>query len=389
MPTSSSMAACARPAPRRPRASAGPPLRGARPAPDGAVDGPTPGRRPDSRRRRWRCPRLCARARGGRRAGAPGARRRHPRGARFHDRPPSARCRRAAGWRPGSSPRRWPSSQLALVAGGITAYEACALGVPVVAVSVVPAQQPTVRALARRGAAVNGGPLGATGAERRVAGQMAQLLAAPAASGAWRRPGGASSMAAVPRASPPPSAPWRSREAAVAETRAILFDLDDTLYPLARFVMSGFAAVAAPSNAGGRCRAPPRSRRSVSASAWPADANCRCSPTRHGLPADVVAQLVDVIRLHVPDLRLPDLSAGVLGGPARRLAPRRRHQRTARHPGAQGAGPGSAPLCRHGRLCVRTRQRRGQARAGTVSRSLPPTRCAGRAHRVRRRRPRL
>ena len=93
--------------------------------------------------------------------------------------------------RPALSSARWlapgqlaaalADSQLALVAGGITAYEACALGVPIVAVSVVPAQQPTVRALARRGAAIDGGPLGAAGAERRVAGQMAQLLAAPAA----------------------------------------------------------------------------------------------------------------------------------------------------------------------------------------------------------------
>lgn len=82
---------------------------------------------------------------------------------------------------PGQLAAALADSQLALVAGGITAYEACALGVPAVAVSVVSAQQPTVQALARRGAAVDGGPLGAPGAERRVAGQMAQLLAAPAA----------------------------------------------------------------------------------------------------------------------------------------------------------------------------------------------------------------
>jgi spore coat polysaccharide biosynthesis predicted glycosyltransferase SpsG len=71
-------------------------------------------------------------------------------------------------------------AQLALVAGGITAYEACALGVPAVAVSVVAAQRPTVRALARRGAAVDGGSLGRVGADRRVAARLAQLLAAPA-----------------------------------------------------------------------------------------------------------------------------------------------------------------------------------------------------------------
>ncbi len=82
---------------------------------------------------------------------------------------------------PGQLAAALADSQLALVAGGITAYEACALGVPVVAVSVVPAQQPTVRALARRGAVVDGGPLSAAGAARRVAGQLAHLLAAPAA----------------------------------------------------------------------------------------------------------------------------------------------------------------------------------------------------------------
>ncbi len=82
---------------------------------------------------------------------------------------------------PGRLASALADAQLAVVAGGITAYEACALGVPVVAVSVVAAQQPTVRALARRHAAVDGGPLGRVGAERRVAGHVARLLAAPAA----------------------------------------------------------------------------------------------------------------------------------------------------------------------------------------------------------------
>ncbi len=82
---------------------------------------------------------------------------------------------------PGQLGRALAAAQVAIVAGGITAYEACALGVPAVAVSVVPAQQPTVRALARCGAAVDGGPLGAAGASRRVAAHSIRLLAAPAA----------------------------------------------------------------------------------------------------------------------------------------------------------------------------------------------------------------
>ena len=51
---------------------------------------------------------------------------------------------------------------------------------PVVAVAVVASQQPTVRALARCLAVVDGGRLGPAGAERRVAGQASRLLAAPA-----------------------------------------------------------------------------------------------------------------------------------------------------------------------------------------------------------------
>lgn len=81
---------------------------------------------------------------------------------------------------PGQLGRALAGAHLAIVSAGMTAYEACALGVPAVAVSVVPAQQPTVRALARQGAAVNGGPLGAAGAASRVAGCTSRLLAAPA-----------------------------------------------------------------------------------------------------------------------------------------------------------------------------------------------------------------
>jgi spore coat polysaccharide biosynthesis predicted glycosyltransferase SpsG len=43
----------------------------------------------------------------------------------------------------------------AIVAGGITLYEACALGVPVVGLALTVDQQRTVRALARRGAAID------------------------------------------------------------------------------------------------------------------------------------------------------------------------------------------------------------------------------------------
>ncbi len=44
------------------------------------------------------------------------------------------------------------TAEVAVVAGGITLYEAAALGVPTVAVAIVPAQRPTVRAFVRAGA---------------------------------------------------------------------------------------------------------------------------------------------------------------------------------------------------------------------------------------------
>lgn len=99
----------------------------------------------------------------------------------------------------------------------------------------------------------------------------------------------------------------------MAETRALLFDLDDTLYPLARFVMSGFAAVADTVNAQWQVPRATALETLVSASNAARGRELQVLADRHGLPAEAVAQLVDVIRLHVPDLRLPDLSAGVLG----------------------------------------------------------------------------
>ena len=58
---------------------------------------------------------------------------------------------------PGALVPALASADLAIVGGGLTAYEACALGVPSVAVAVVPGQRPTIRTLAGRGAIVDGG----------------------------------------------------------------------------------------------------------------------------------------------------------------------------------------------------------------------------------------
>jgi spore coat polysaccharide biosynthesis predicted glycosyltransferase SpsG len=50
------------------------------------------------------------------------------------------------------------AATLAIVAGGVTLHEACALGVPAIAVPMNPLQHITIRGIARRGAVVDGGP---------------------------------------------------------------------------------------------------------------------------------------------------------------------------------------------------------------------------------------
>jgi spore coat polysaccharide biosynthesis predicted glycosyltransferase SpsG len=65
---------------------------------------------------------------------------------------------------------------VAVVGGGVSLYEACAVGVPTVTVPVVPAQAPTVRAFARHGAAV-AMPFKVSGA--RAAAEVVALLDDP------------------------------------------------------------------------------------------------------------------------------------------------------------------------------------------------------------------
>lgn len=74
---------------------------------------------------------------------------------------------------------------IAIVGGGITAYEGCALGVPMIGVAVVPAQRPTVEALSAAGALVDGGrlPRGsrALADARAIAAKAIELLQSPCA----------------------------------------------------------------------------------------------------------------------------------------------------------------------------------------------------------------
>ncbi|MDE3155856.1 MAG: hypothetical protein KGN76_12180 [Acidobacteriota bacterium] len=65
--------------------------------------------------------------------------------------------------------RELARTTVAVLAGGVTLYEACCLGVPVVALAVVPAQRPTIRAFAARGAAIDAGT-------SRTAGRAVELV---------------------------------------------------------------------------------------------------------------------------------------------------------------------------------------------------------------------
>lgn len=73
-------------------------------------------------------------------------------------------------------------ADVAVVSGGVSVFEACAVGVPTIAVAVTPAQRPTVRGLAARGAVIDGGALTlrdgrvAAPAAARVAWRVSRLL---------------------------------------------------------------------------------------------------------------------------------------------------------------------------------------------------------------------
>lgn len=94
---------------------------------------------------------------------------------------------------------------------------------------------------------------------------------------------------------------------------AVLFDLDDTLYPGRRFAISGFAAVA---------RELARVRRCDPVATFACLVHAFRSPNRgrelqtclatFNLPPELVEALVEVIRGHVPSLRLPRSSRDVL-----------------------------------------------------------------------------
>ncbi len=68
------------------------------------------------------------------------------------------------------------AASVAIVAGGVTLYEACALGTPSIAVAVNAAQQVTIRGVARAGATVDAGRSGSAGVPAAIARQVERLL---------------------------------------------------------------------------------------------------------------------------------------------------------------------------------------------------------------------
>jgi len=95
--------------------------------------------------------------------------------------------------------------------------------------------------------------------------------------------------------------------------RAVLFDLDDTLYPLRRFILSGFHAVSRELAA--THGLDPRAVFHVLAARYRSGGRgqeLQAVAQRFGLAPAIVPPLVEVIRGHEPSLRLPRASAHVL-----------------------------------------------------------------------------
>jgi putative hydrolase of the HAD superfamily len=98
----------------------------------------------------------------------------------------------------------------------------------------------------------------------------------------------------------------------VSEPRAIIFDLDDTLYPLRHFVRSGFGAVA---DVVAREVGVTRDELVAilrDARRWAPGQELQCLCGHFGLPASDVERFVNIVRAHWPDIRLPRETVRVL-----------------------------------------------------------------------------
>lgn len=99
----------------------------------------------------------------------------------------------------------------------------------------------------------------------------------------------------------------------MTEPRAIIFDLDDTLYPQRRFAQSGLAAVAdvVACDVGVPREEVVALLRDARRFAPGRELQFLCS--RFGLPDSDVERLVNIVRAHWPDIRLPLETVRVLG----------------------------------------------------------------------------
>ena len=98
----------------------------------------------------------------------------------------------------------------------------------------------------------------------------------------------------------------------MSEPRALIFDLDDTLYPRHAFVESGFAAVAdvVACEAGVSRAEVLEILRRAHRYAPGQELQCLCG--HYGLSAGDVDLFVNIVRTHWPDIRLPHETARVL-----------------------------------------------------------------------------
>jgi len=97
------------------------------------------------------------------------------------------------------------------------------------------------------------------------------------------------------------------------DRRAVVFDLDDTLYPFRRYLASAFATVAAHLEARFGCDRRRTLRILMQASRGPARGHeIQVCLAALGLPDRMVPGLVTLMTAHEPSLRLPRVSARVL-----------------------------------------------------------------------------
>lgn len=97
------------------------------------------------------------------------------------------------------------------------------------------------------------------------------------------------------------------------DARAVIFDLDDTLYPYRRFRLSGFLTVARHLSA----RAGLDVRLGFASLAGASRGRHRgrelqACLAQHDLPADWLPELIDVLRYHEPSIKLPSSSRRTL-----------------------------------------------------------------------------